>query len=77
MVMSSELDGLGVLGLDVVDGAEGDGVVVLADPRPAPGDGVVVVPLVQHLVSLACSRTTLKQKSSKYLMCSPLLNTAF
>ena len=60
MVMSSELDGLGVLGLDVVDGAEGDWVVVLADPRPAPGDGVVVVPLVQHLVSLAYSRTTLK-----------------
>jgi len=51
--MSSELDGLGVLGLHVVDGAEGDWVVVLADPSPAPGDGVVVVPLVQHLVSLA------------------------
>ena len=75
--MSSELDGLGVLGLHVVDGAEGDWVVVLADPRPAPGDGVVVVPLVQHLVSLACSRTTLNLKSSKHLMCSPLLNTAF
>ena len=55
--MSSELDGLGVLGLHVVDGAEGDGVVVLADPRPAPGDGVVVVPLVEDLVRLPCNRT--------------------
>ena len=37
---------------DVVDGPEGDGLVVFAHACPAPGDGVVIVPLVHNLVSL-------------------------
>ena len=41
-----------LLGSDVVDGPEGDGLVVFAHARPAPGDCVVVVPLVHDLVSL-------------------------
>ena len=43
---------------DVVDGPEGDGLVVFAHPGPAPGDGVVIVPLVHNLVSLPWTRYT-------------------
>ena len=48
----SELEGGLLLVSSVVDGPEGDGLVVLAHPGPASGDGVVVVPLVHNLVSL-------------------------
>ena len=45
--------GLGLLLVsNVVDGPEGDRLVVFAHAGPAPGDGVVVVPLVHDLVSL-------------------------
>ena len=39
-----------LLGVNVVDAAEGDGVVVLLHSGPAAGDGVVVVPFVEDFV---------------------------
>ena len=45
-----------LLSVNIVNVAEGDGMVVGLDPGPSPGDGVVVVPLVQNFVSLPCNR---------------------
>jgi len=45
-----------LLSVNIVNVAEGDGMVVGLDSGPAPGDGIMVVPLVQNFVSLPLNR---------------------
>ena len=65
--------GFVLLSVNIVNVAEGDGVVVGLDVGPAPGDGVVVVPLVQNFVSLPCNRKVqleIIQEMKKVFLCS-------
>ena len=65
--------GFVLLSVNIVNVAEGDGVVVGLDVGPAPGDGVVVVPLVQNFVSLPCNRkvqSEIIQEMKKVFLCS-------
>ena len=65
--------GFVLLSVNIVNVAEGDGVVVGLDVGPAPGDGVVVVPLVQNFVSLPCNRKVqleIMLEMKKVFLCS-------
>lgn len=51
-LITLEVDGGLLLRVDVVDGPEGDRVVVGLGPGPAPRNGVVIVPLVAHVLKV-------------------------
>jgi hypothetical protein len=55
---SEVVGGEGFLRLHIVDGPEGDGVIVLLDASPAPCYGVVVVPLAAQLFLFTWNSST-------------------